>query len=286
MENYNQDYLKHWGIKGQRWGVRRYQNADGTLTTAGKKRYNKEMERVKAEEAKVKAKQKVLNTKKKTQAKIDDLEARKKAIEAQKKAMKEEEKALKSSKRKIEPRLKRKKEETIEERRERLLKSVDAKELYANKHLLTTDEIQNRLNRIDWEEKLRQKIPVEPKVDKNAKFIDAVKKVTNTYKTIDDAYSAVAKSSIGKTISDALGLDDKKKKDAKNIKRVDLEDLAKNYKNKSLEELSDGAKAAKNLQDINNFLKNVPIVEETSNTTDTNSGGTDDKKKTDEDKKK
>lgn len=31
-------YLEHHGIKGQRWGVRRYQNADGTLTAAGKSR--------------------------------------------------------------------------------------------------------------------------------------------------------------------------------------------------------------------------------------------------------
>lgn len=31
--------LQHWGIKGQKWGVRRYQNEDGTLTEAGKKRY-------------------------------------------------------------------------------------------------------------------------------------------------------------------------------------------------------------------------------------------------------
>lgn len=31
--------LQHHGIKGQRWGVRRYQNTDGSLTEAGKKRY-------------------------------------------------------------------------------------------------------------------------------------------------------------------------------------------------------------------------------------------------------
>lgn len=32
------DSLKHHGIKGQKWGVRRYQNKDGTLTAKGKKR--------------------------------------------------------------------------------------------------------------------------------------------------------------------------------------------------------------------------------------------------------
>jgi hypothetical protein len=32
-------YLAHHGIKGQKWGVRRFENEDGTLTAAGKKRY-------------------------------------------------------------------------------------------------------------------------------------------------------------------------------------------------------------------------------------------------------
>lgn len=34
--------LYHHGILGQKWGVRKYQNADGSLTPAGKARYNKE----------------------------------------------------------------------------------------------------------------------------------------------------------------------------------------------------------------------------------------------------
>lgn len=32
--------LYHHGIRGQKWGVRRYQNADGSLKEAGKKRYS------------------------------------------------------------------------------------------------------------------------------------------------------------------------------------------------------------------------------------------------------
>lgn len=37
------DCLEHHGILGQKWGIRRYQNEDGSLTEAGKRRYSREV---------------------------------------------------------------------------------------------------------------------------------------------------------------------------------------------------------------------------------------------------
>lgn len=39
-----EDYLEHFGVKGMKWGVRRYQNKDGSLTSRGKKKYKRSEE--------------------------------------------------------------------------------------------------------------------------------------------------------------------------------------------------------------------------------------------------
>ena len=77
MEN---NSLSHWGIKGMKWGVRRYQSKDGSLTPAGKKRYNSEV-------AKLKEEQKVLKNKEATKKKLAKLESMRKDINEKKKSL-------------------------------------------------------------------------------------------------------------------------------------------------------------------------------------------------------
>lgn len=61
-EMMNQNELYHHGIKGQKWGIRRYQNPDGSLTAAGKKRVSKVLEKSnKKLDSKSKKVEKILN---------------------------------------------------------------------------------------------------------------------------------------------------------------------------------------------------------------------------------
>ena len=48
---YSNNELYHFGIKGQKWGIRRYQNDDGSLTPAGKARYGTPLEKMAAKDA-------------------------------------------------------------------------------------------------------------------------------------------------------------------------------------------------------------------------------------------
>lgn len=51
MKNMGDEFLVHHGIKGQRWGIRRFQNADGSLTKAGEKRYRQRQQDTKKYES-------------------------------------------------------------------------------------------------------------------------------------------------------------------------------------------------------------------------------------------
>lgn len=212
------EYLEHHGTKGMKWGRRLYQNKDGSLTPAGKKRYNKEMDKLKAEKKK-------LRNEERTKKKLDKLNQMKTDVDTLKKKSKGEDVEIEN--------------ETPEAKRERLLKSTNAKELYENKDLLTTNELNERINRIDTEARLKSKIVEDHQQtgldyvnSKMRKGSDTLNNVTNLYRKIDDAYSTVAKSAIGKTLAKQLGLEPPKKE-------FDLEDFWKNRNKKTTQELMD-----------------------------------------------
>ena len=245
MDNANySDELMHSGIKGMRWGIRRYQNPDGSLTPAGRKRYQnpdgtltkkgekfyaKESARLKAETAKVKEAEKVAAAAKRTQAKFTRLADKQKKLDERKKALDETQKETttdelknKNNKQADKP------EETLEQRRERLLKSTDPKELYEGRNDLTYQELNDRINRIDLETRLQSKIPKEEKRTLNQtmdKASETISKATNLYSSVDKAYSAVVNSTIGKTLAKKLGIEPPKEKfDLKKfVKNMDYE---------------------------------------------------------------
>lgn len=121
------------GVKGQKWGERNYQSKDGTWTRLG-------LERRRAREGNGSSGKKESYFAKRKRIRVEKAEAAK----AKKAAAKEEAKVKKEQ---IET-------ETLEERRARVLKSTDPQELFKNREVLTTAEINERINRINTEAKL------------------------------------------------------------------------------------------------------------------------------------
>ena len=237
------EYLAHHGVKNQRWGFRRYQNKDGSLTKAGQKRYNKET-------ADLKAERKSLKAKARTQKKMDKLKDLKSEVDDLKKA-EEEAKAG----------------ESREEKRKRLLESTDAKEIYENRNLLTTAELNDRINRIDTEARLAGKIP-EQKTgldyinNKMNKATDTLNNASNMFQKVDTAYTTVSKSAIGKVVSKKLGIEPSRKS-------VDYDDFIKNIASKTTQEINDMAQRSRSEKELKRNVKDF----KSSNNNDTASNG-------------
>jgi hypothetical protein len=86
--------LYHWGIKGMKWGIRRYQNKDGSLTNAGRKRYAEEEAKLKAREKSIKGREKAAARQAKLDSKKAELDAREAALKGGKKKKPADEKPV------------------------------------------------------------------------------------------------------------------------------------------------------------------------------------------------
>lgn len=151
------NYLTHYGIKGQKWGIRRYQNPDGSLTSAGRKRYS-------------------------------DSGGIRGAVSKVKNAVTRRGSSSKAAAKKKQEEKEEKEKETLEQKKDRVLKSRSAKELYENADLFTTQELQSAYNRLSLERNISSLVPKD--VDKGKQFVDNAIK---TAKTLNDAIDTGSK---------------------------------------------------------------------------------------------
>ena len=187
------DELTHWGIKGMKWGVRRYQNDDGSLTAAGKKRYA-------SEERYLKDKEKTLKKRQAAKDKIDSLNARRKALN-------EWEDELDGKRVPSKPVHKK----TVSE--------MTMEELWER-----TARMQAEANYYNAQKNLANANP--KKVSAGQKFVSSLMN-----DVVAPAAKNVGKSWLENTLKDKLGLNDKDKKDAKkSIDDLTKEFKLKTYK--------------------------------------------------------
>lgn len=205
MESRN-DELMHWGVLGMKWGVRRYQNADGTLTAAGKKRYG-------------------------TKANFEKVQRAKKAASPDKlKKQKAREKANVRTEAEI---AKYKKKAGIEDNKKESTNNLT--EINKTKSIkeMSNDEIQARIDRIRLEQTLASLQP--KKVSAGEKFIKnlsgfATKTLTDvSQKVINKAIENAFKEQKVETAYDKL----KKENDMLNEqkRKMEYEDFLNNYTN-------------------------------------------------------
>ena len=203
----DEDELMHFGILGMKWGVRRYQNKDGSLTALGKAH----LATLRASDPK-KAKKFEIDALKNTEI------IKKQNEKRRKKSLKKAQKALKKKKYLESDAYKKKLEKKEEHKRKKndkdFLKEFDPQKrkiikrgpgaVERNIDMFTDREKQKIFNRYDWQDKFRRQ-----KADKSQKRLDAFNRAIKTANNINDVIKII-NSPIGKTVREMLGLDPNK----------------------------------------------------------------------------
>ena len=141
-------------------------------------------------------------------------------------------------------------EESIEERRSRILKSTDPKELYKNRDILTTNEIKERIDRIDTERRLAN-------IAENTKKtgFDRVDKILKIGKKINEVYE-FRNTPAGKALLKKMGL----KTEPERMSLKDIYDKRNSLSDKALSDAlnrSNTEKAIKKILDEANQTTNT-----------------------------
>lgn len=211
--------LVHWGIVGMKWGQRRYQNKDGSLTPAGRKRLKAESDKLKEREAVIKNKERVKARNDKLKAKKAELDARQKALDDAEKAEKESKKAGKHFGKKGK----------VEVEKSKTLKDM------------TDDEIKRAIDRKKLEDEYRSKFP--EKIPFAKKLVDDVitPAATKAGKdALESLIKKIADEHLGLKEPEKLSWDDKRKK-----QQYEWDEYVHNRQRKQ-DAAADAKKAAKN----------------------------------------
>ena len=199
------------GVKGQRWGERNYQSKDGTWTRLG-------LERRRAREGSGSSDKK------------ESYFAKRKQVRTEKAA------AAKAKKEQVEA-------ETLEQRRARILKSTNARELFDNRDILTTAEIRERIDRINVEASLNKMAESQKKT-----AIDYIDNALKYGKKINEVYEFTQKP-VCKALAKKMGFKPPEPKP------VNYEEALRNINRLSNEQVTQLARRTANERLIRNFVE-------------------------------